>query len=555
MLKKLFYFLPIFLISVFLIWEYKVNILLWSIPKIASITMPVQENIPTSWSKGPKVASEDDRPNIILILADDMGYNDISMHNGGAADGTLQTQNIDALAKSGMLFTRGYAANATCAPSRASIMTGKYPTRFGYEFTPVPATGRLIMNWLANESDEKLRARIDREVASKIPPFMQQGMPTEEITIAEVLRDAGYYTAHIGKWHLGHAYGMDPLSQGFQDSLSMVGPLYLPEDHPDVVNAKFDTTIDQMIWGIGQYSATFNEGELFAPDKYLTDYYTDEALKVIENNKNRPFFLYLSHWAIHNPLQALRSDVEQMSHMEGHNLQVYSGMIAALDRSVGKVVQKLKELDIHGKTLIIFTSDNGGAQYIGLPDVNKPFRGWKLNHFEGGTHVPFMAKWPAKIPEGSELAAPVHHVDLFHTIAAAAQAPVPTDRVMDGVDLMPFVTGDAQGVPHETLFWRQGHHQSVRHRDWKLIRAENLTKDGKREEAVWLFDLAADPRERINLVDERPDMVTELQGLLAAHNAEQAEPIWPSVMDSPQLIDKDATRAYAEGDEYIYFPN
>ena len=203
MLKKLFYFLPIFLISVFLIWEYKVNILIWSIPKIASITMPVQENIPTSWSKGPEVPSEDDRPNIILILADDMGYNDISMHNGGAADGTLQTQNIDALAKSGMLFTRGYAANATCAPSRASIMTGKYPTRFGYEFTPVPATGRLIMNWLANESDEELKARIDREVASKIPPFMQQGMPTEETTIAEVLRDAGYYTAHIGKWHLG----------------------------------------------------------------------------------------------------------------------------------------------------------------------------------------------------------------------------------------------------------------------------------------------------------------------------------------------------------------
>jgi hypothetical protein len=171
MLKKLFYFLPIFLISVFLIWEYKVNILIWSIPKIASITMPVQENIPTSWSKGPEVPSEDDRPNIILILADDMGYNDISMHNGGAADGTLQTQNIDALAKSGMLFTRGYAANATCAPSRASIMTGKYPTRFGYEFTPVPATGRLIMNWLANESDEELKARIDREVASKIPPL------------------------------------------------------------------------------------------------------------------------------------------------------------------------------------------------------------------------------------------------------------------------------------------------------------------------------------------------------------------------------------------------
>ncbi|MDO7651661.1 MAG: sulfatase-like hydrolase/transferase [Gammaproteobacteria bacterium] len=435
MLKKLFYFLPIFLISVFLIWEYKVNILLWSIPKIASITSPVQENIPTSWSKGPEVASEDDRPNIILILADDMGYNDISMHNGGAADGTLQTQNIDALAKSGMLFTRGYAANATCAPSRASIMTGKYPTRFGYEFTPIPSAGRLILQWLAEEDDAELRQRIDREVATKIPPFMQQGMPTEEITIAEVLRDAGYYTAHIGKWHLGHAYGMDPFSQGFQDSLSLVGPLYLPEDHPDVVNAKFDTTIDQMIWGIGQYSATFNEGELFAPDKYLTDYYTDEALKVIENNKNRPFFLYLSHWAIHNPLQALRSDVEQMSHMEGHNLQVYSGMIAALDRSVGKVVQKLKELDIHGKTLIIFTSDNGGANYIELDDINKPYRGWKISFFEGGIRVPYIVSWPDKInPEQTSNSA-VHHFDIFSTIASAAGIQSSYEDELDGVNL------------------------------------------------------------------------------------------------------------------------
>ena len=361
-------------------WEYKVNDwLIWSIPKIANITTPVQENIPTSWS-----TKELRDANTIKLVADgSMGYNDISLHNGGAADGSLITPHIDSLANSGIFFSRGYAANATCAPSRASIMTGRYPTRFGFEFTPVPAAGRMILNWLAEENDSELKARIDREVATNIPPFMEQGMPSEQITIAEVLRDAGYYTAHIGKWHLGHAYGMDPLSQGFQDSLSMVGPLYLPEDHPDVVNAKFDTRIDKMIWGIGQYSARFNGGDLFAPDKYLTDYYTDEALKVIEKNKNRPFFLYLSHWAIHNPLQALRSDVDQMSHMSGHNLQVYSGMIAALDRSVGKVVEKLKDLDIYGKTLIVFTSDNGGANYIELEDINKPYRGWKISFFEG----------------------------------------------------------------------------------------------------------------------------------------------------------------------------
>ena len=187
MRKKLTYFLPVLLISGFLIWEYKINILIWSIPKIAYFTMPVQENIPTSWSKGPEIASQDDRPNIILILADDMGYNDISAHNGGAADGSLKTPHIDSLANSGILFSRGYAANATCAPSRASIMTGKYPTRFGYEFTPVPATGRLIMQWLADEDDAELRARIDREVAANIPPYMEQGMPTEQVTVAEVL--------------------------------------------------------------------------------------------------------------------------------------------------------------------------------------------------------------------------------------------------------------------------------------------------------------------------------------------------------------------------------
>ena len=179
MLKKTLYSLIAIVFIGVIAWEYKVNILIWSIPKAAAIFLPVQENIPTSWSEGPEAGSEDKRPNIILILADDMGYNDISMHNGGAADGSLKTTYIDSLAESGILFTRGYAANATCAPSRASIMTGKYPTRFGYEFTPVPATGRLIMSWLAEEDDAVLKARIDNEVSRNLPPLWEQGMPTE----------------------------------------------------------------------------------------------------------------------------------------------------------------------------------------------------------------------------------------------------------------------------------------------------------------------------------------------------------------------------------------
>ena len=529
-------------------WEFKINILIWSIPKLSAIFMPIQDNIPTTWTEGPEIPTQDDRPNIILILADDMGYNDISLHNGGAADGSLKTPHIDSLAEDGIWFYRGYAANATCAPSRASIMTGRYPTRFGFEFTPVPDAGRMVLTWLAEEDDSELKARIDKELAMNLPAFMEQGMPSEQITIAEVLRDAGYYTAHIGKWHLGHAGGMDPLSQGFVDSLSLGGAYYLPEDHPEVVNAKFDTSIDKMVWSSGQYSARFNEGDPFAPDKYVTDYYTDEALKVIEKNKNRPFFLYLSHWAIHNPLQALRSDVEHMSHMQGHNLQVYSGMIAALDRSVGRVIQKLKELEIYGKTLIIFTSDNGGADYIELEDINKPYRGWKISFFEGGIRVPYIVSWPDGISPAQESNSAVHHFDIFSTIASAAGIESSELNDLDGVNLLPFINKEISTEPHETLFWRSGNHQSVLHKNWKYITS-------KKENFRWLFNTAEDPTEKNNLIEVYPEKAQLLEQLLDKFNSEQADPVVPSAFEVPILIDKYDGQEYEEGDDYIYWSN
>ena len=223
-------------------------------------------------------------------------------------------------------------------------------------------------------------------------------------------------------------------------------------------------------------------------------------------------------------------------------------MIRSVDRSVGRIVDKLEELGLADNTLVLFTSDNGGAGYIQLPDVNKPYRGWKLNHFEGGTHVPFAAKWPSKIKAASTLASPIHHIDLFHTMAAAAGAQVPTDRKLDGVDLLPFITGEDKGLPHETLFWRQGHQQAVQHLSWKLIRAD-------RPDKRWLFNLRDDPTEQTNLAATMPEKVAELEAILDAHNEEQAKPLWPSTMSSPQLIDKHGGQAYEEGDEYIYFPN
>ena len=550
MIKKASYFFLTILIAGFLLWEFKVNIIIWALPTVVNFINPVQDNIPTNWPEGPlkRLDQNDSRPNIILILADDMGYNDISLHNGGAADGTLKTPHIDSLAKNGVWFNKGYAANATCAPSRASIMTGRYATRFGFEFTPVPDLGQLVVRWLAEEDDDDLRARIDNEIARNLPSFMDQGMPSDQITIAEILKTKGYYTAHIGKWHLGHSSGMSPLDQGFDDSLSLAGAYYLPEDHPDVVNAKFETSIDKMVWSGSQYAARFNGGDYFAPDKYVTDYYTDEAIKVIEKNKNRPFFLYLSHWAIHNPLQAIRSDVEQMSHMSGHNLKVYSGMIRALDRSVGEIIRTLKELNIYGRTLIFFTSDNGGANYIELEDINKPFRGWKISFFEGGIRVPFILSWPDQIDPGLKFDKPVHHFDIFSTIASAADVPIPNDRKIDGVDLMPYLKGEKISNPHQTLFWRSGNHQAVLHENWKYLVS-------KKEGTKWLFNTELDPLERNNLININPKKTSQIENLLVTFNSEQANPLYPSSTELPVLIDKYDGQVIEDTDEYIYWSN
>ena len=283
-----------------------------------------------------------------------MGFNDISLYNGGAADGSLQTPNIDAIAQDGVTFTNGYAANAICAPSRASILTGRYSTRFGFEFTPVYSLAATITQWSQDIDPSPLPPEIDHAAAEAMRPMDELKLPDSEITIAEVLKKAGYYTAHIGKWHLGDS--SDPQKQGFDDSLYMKGIAYLPPDHPDVVNSKREEdTIEKMVWAVATYENQFNNSESFQPDGYLTDYYTNEAVKVIENNQNRPFFLYLAHWGIHNPLQATRADYDKFSHIKNHSLRVYAGMIQALDRSVGTITAKLDELGLSENTKEVST--------------------------------------------------------------------------------------------------------------------------------------------------------------------------------------------------------
>ncbi len=511
----------------------------------------VAPNQPIAWESGSDPGGRPPSgrpPNIVVILADDLGWNDLSWLGGGVAGGTVPTPNIDSLAHQGVSFQNGYAANGTCAPSRAAIMTGRYGTRFGFEFTPTPAGMVSIVPRLGDARPGTLRKNIVDKRGAAIP-FEDMGMPPSEITLAELLKQADYHTVHIGKWHLGQTGGMAPEDQGFDESLLMASGLYLPEDDPEVVNSKQDfDPIDQFLWRAMNYAASFNGGPVFEPAGYLTDYYTDQAVSVIEANKDRPFFLYLAEWAVHSPLQALASDYAALSHIQDHRLRVYAAMVRSLDRSVGRVLDALRENGLEDNTLVFFTSDNGAPAYIGIPEVNRPYRGWKITFFEGGIHVPYFLKWPARLPAGQTFTAPVHGFDIFATAAAAAGVPLPSDRKIDGVDLVPHVLGERTEAPHDRLFWRTGSYQVVMAGGFKLQLSDPPG-------ATWLFDLTTDPTEQHNIADQHPERVAAMKAQLAAHNAEQIAPRWPSLLQAPINIDKTLLEPDAVNDEYIYWAN
>ncbi|MEL6664239.1 MAG: sulfatase-like hydrolase/transferase, partial [Pseudomonadota bacterium] len=373
----------------------------------------VAENRPVEWMAGPTtpVDRSEGPPNIVVILADDLGMNDVSTFGGGVAGGAVPTPSIDRLAAEGAIFTNAYSGTGTCAPSRAMLMTGRYPTRTGFEFTPTPPGMSRIVGMFSEDLREgsglpQPTGNLDGDESTV--EFVDMGLPNEEVTVAELLKPQGYHNIHIGKWHLGRTEQFRPVAQGFDESLLMASGLYLPEDDPNVVNAKLEfDPIDKFLWGILQFAAEFDRaGEAYVPDRfepggYITDYWTDEALKAIEANKNQPFFLYLAHWGPHTPLQATREDYEAVGDIEPHRHRVYAAMIRAVDRSVGRVMDKLEAEGLADNTIIVFSSDNGAAGYIGLPEVNDPYRGWKITLFEGGIRVPTFMKWPGRIAPGT----------------------------------------------------------------------------------------------------------------------------------------------------------
>ena len=507
------------------------DLLFWLLVQTAAPKDNVGPNQEIVWQQGPDTRS-DDRPNIIVIVADDLGINDMTDYDDLDPSGTMDTPNIDFIANSGIKFKNAYSGSATCAPSRGMIVTGRYATSTGYEFTPVPDGMARAIN-LFNPEETRYMA----ESVESNPLFDNQGLPAEEITFAETLKDAGYYTAHIGKWHLGRGPVFAPLSQGFDESLMMASGLFLPEDDPNVVNAYLPwDPIDKFLWAILDYAASFNESSerdnWFEPKGYLTDYYTDEALKVIEANKNRPFFLYLAHWGVHTPLQALKSDYDKLTHIDNHIERVYAAMIMSLDRSVGRIVESLEANGLSENTWIIFTSDNGGANYIGLRYINSPYRGWKLTLFEGGIKVPLIFWKDGIAPQ--EVAQRAMHIDIMPTIHGLINEEL--NHSVDGIDLF----ADEYDLNQRPIFWKTGHNKVVIKDNWKLQVEEYSQKQ-------WLFNLADDPTEQLELSDQYPEKVYELMALINQHSEGAKDFIYKPPLLANVDVDRNLKEAAEEG--------
>ncbi len=550
MAKKLLLSLAVIIVVAAVGWANRIDLILFAISKAGKIEVAETQQI--NWDQGPAAAVPgQSQPNIIFILADDMGINDISTFGGGMANGTVKTPNIDRLAADGAIFTQSYAGTGTCAPSRAMLMTGRYPTRTGFEFTPTPPGMSTMLPIIASGLDRPegvpLPVAQDNDVTLS---YEEMGLPSSEVTIAELLKAQGYHTVHIGKWHLGRNPGSNANDQGFDESLLMTSGLFLEDNDPNGVSAKLDfDPIDRFLWARMQFANNFNNGPAFKPGGYLTDYWTDESLKVIEANKNRPFFLYLAHWGIHTPLQATKEDYEAVGDIKPHRARVYAAMMRSLDRSVGRIMDKLEETGQADNTIIVFSSDNGGAGYIGLPEVNAPYRGYKITLFEGGIRVPLFIKWPGKIKPGTVIDNPVAHIDVMPTLAAAGNAPLPEGVEIDGVNLLPAAQGTgAVARAGDAIFWQSGFYKVMRKGDWKL-------QVNERQDKIWLFDLANDPTEQVNLADSAPDMVAELKAVLDAHHADARPPLWPHTLEAPTFIDKTLADDYEQGDEFIIWPN
>ena len=412
-------------------------------------------------------AAAEKQPNIIIFLADDEGWGEL----GCQGNKQIPTPHIDSIAAAGIRFTQGYVAATYCSPCRAGLMTGRYPTRFGHEFNGGGGAG--------NEN---------------------VGLPVEETTIANRLKELGYATACVGKWHLGAGPKFVATKRGFDEFYGTVAntPFFNP---PNFIDSRISTEVNPV-----------ND-----PNFYTTDAYAERACDWIEKHKAGPFFLYLPFNAQHAPLQATQKYLDRFPNLEGDR-KIFAAMMSAKDDAVGRVLAKVKEIGAEGNTLVWYLADNGGPT-ASTTSQNGPLRGFKSQTWEGGTRVPFMAKWPGKIPAGKVYENPIIQLDILPTCVNAAGGHASPDWKLDGVDLLPYLTGTSAERPHQTLYWRFGPQWAVRHGDYKLVK-------GIGQETPGLYDLAADIGESKDLSATDPAKAAELKALWDKWNAEQSEPRW-----------------------------
>lgn len=417
------------------------------------------------------------KPNVLVIVADDLGYADVGFQGG--AD--VPTPHIDSIAASGVRFTNGYVSGPYCSPTRAGLLTGRYQQRFGHEFN------------LGG------------------PSSADKGLPLTETTFANRLKDAGYVTGLVGKWHLGSAPAYQPLQRGFDEYFGFLGGSHTYWPKPEASVRRGSEKIEE--------------------PGYLTDAFGREAVSFIERHQQQPFFLYLAFNAVHTPMEADEERREKFASITEESRRTYGAMLSAMDDNIGRVLKTLREKKIEDNTLIFFISDNGGPTMQGTTvnsSNNSPLRGSKRTTLEGGIRVPFVISWKGQLPAGAVYNHPVIQLDLLPTALAAAGVAVKPEWKLDGVNLLPFVTGRAKGIPHETLYWRLGEQNAIRHGDWKLVQYDlNVENDPtKGVSKKKLYHLVNDIHEIHDLTDKHPDKAKELESLWETWNSQLATPLW-----------------------------
>jgi arylsulfatase A-like enzyme len=424
------------------------------------------------------VVAQDRPPNVIIILTDDQGYSDLGCY--GSRE--IKTQRIDRMASEGMRFTDFYTPAPVCTPTRAGLLTGCHPQRLSLGYIPAE--------------------KPDGTAAHVLYSLSRNGLNPDEVTIAEVLKARGYATAMLGKWHLGDMPPFLPTKQGFD---SWMGTPYSNDMKPQVLMRG-----EQVIEDLDQDA--------------LVDRYTEEAVKFIAANKDKPFFLYLAHNMPHRPLHAA-------ARFRGKSAGgLYGDVVESIDWSTGQVLDALKENGVDDRTLVVYTSDNGPWHFIGEQGGYAfPLRGGKGTTYEGGMRVPFIARWPGKIPAGATCREPLSHLDLMPTITALAGGKLP-DRKLDGADISPILLGKPGAKnPHEALFYySDGNLNAVRSGRWKFkvqTTLQDETEYGKYEDPdakipPALYDLERDPSEQKNVMKDHPDVVERLKKLVQAQREE-----------------------------------